>query len=117
MVPAEPARQGREPQAGKPVEEVERQPGAIRHRSAPARTRPQDRRDGPAGLPEQPVQEAVEGRQPAVAQQAAVRRGEPFGTICVLDRKQDEHALLFREGLQAFASVIEAHHCSLVESV
>ena len=37
VVPAEPARQGREPQVGKPVEEVERQPGAIRHRPVPAR--------------------------------------------------------------------------------
>ena len=41
--------------------------------------------------------------------------GEPFGTICVLDRKRNEHALLFREGLQAFAGVIESNLRSLVE--
>ena len=41
--------------------------------------------------------------------------GEPFGTICVLDRKRNEHALLFREGLRAFGGVIESNLRSLVE--
>ena len=34
--------------------------------------------------------------------------GEVFGTICVLDRRRNKRALLFREGLQEFARVIEA---------
>ena len=38
-----------------------------------------------------------------------------FGTICVLDRERNDHALLFREGLQAFAGVVEANLRSLVE--
>lgn len=41
--------------------------------------------------------------------------GELFGTICVLDRYRNEHALVFREGLQAFAGVIEANLRSLME--
>lgn len=41
--------------------------------------------------------------------------GELFGTICVLDRHRNEHALVFREGLQAFAGVIEANLRSLME--
>ena len=41
--------------------------------------------------------------------------GEVFGTICVLDRERNDHALLFREGLQAFAGVVEATLRSLVE--
>ena len=41
--------------------------------------------------------------------------GEVFGTICVLDRERNAHALLFREGLQAFAGVVEATLRSLVE--
>lgn len=41
--------------------------------------------------------------------------GELFGTICVLDRYRHEHALVFREGLQAFAGVVEANLRSLVE--
>ena len=41
--------------------------------------------------------------------------GEVFGTICVLDRERNDHALLFREGLQAFAGVVETNLCSLVE--
>ena len=41
--------------------------------------------------------------------------GEPFGTICILDRKRNEHALLFRERLQAFVGVIELNLRSLVE--
>ena len=41
--------------------------------------------------------------------------GEVFGTICVLDRERNDHALLFREGLQAFAGVVEANLRSLVE--
>ena len=41
--------------------------------------------------------------------------GERFGTICVLDRQRNEHALLFREGLQAFGGVVEASLASLVE--
>ena len=41
--------------------------------------------------------------------------GEVFGTICVLDRQGNQHALLFREGLQAFAGVIESNLRSLVE--
>ena len=42
-------------------------------------------------------------------------QGEVFGTICVLDRQRNEHALLFREGLQAFAGVVESNLRSLVE--
>lgn len=42
-------------------------------------------------------------------------KGEVFGTICVLDRQRNEHALLFREGLQAFAGVVESNLRSLVE--
>ncbi|MEM8773977.1 MAG: LuxR C-terminal-related transcriptional regulator [Pseudomonadota bacterium] len=34
--------------------------------------------------------------------------GRVFGTICVLDRRRNRTALLFREGLQEFARVIEA---------
>ena len=41
--------------------------------------------------------------------------GEVFGTICVLDRERNDHALLFREGVQAFAGVVEANLRSLVE--
>ena len=41
--------------------------------------------------------------------------GEVFGTICVLDRERNDHALLFREGLQAFAGVVEVNLRSLVE--
>lgn len=41
--------------------------------------------------------------------------GQFFGTICVLDRERNEHALLFREGLQAFGGVIESNLRSLVE--
>ena len=41
--------------------------------------------------------------------------GEVFGTICVLDRERNAHALLFREGLQALAGVVEATLRSLVE--
>ena len=41
--------------------------------------------------------------------------GEMFGTICILDRKRNKHALLFREGLQIFAGVIESNLRLLVE--
>ena len=41
--------------------------------------------------------------------------GELFGTICVLDRHRNEQALVFREGLQAFAGVVESNLRSLVE--
>ena len=41
--------------------------------------------------------------------------GETFGTICGLDREHNDHALLFREGLLAFAGVIESNLRSLVE--
>lgn len=41
--------------------------------------------------------------------------GELFGTICILDQERNEQALLFREGLQAFTSVIEFHLRSLVK--
>ena len=34
--------------------------------------------------------------------------GAVFGTICVLDKRRNRRALLFREGLQEFARVIEA---------
>ncbi|MGK7651942.1 LuxR C-terminal-related transcriptional regulator [Roseovarius sp. B08] len=34
--------------------------------------------------------------------------GEIFGTICVLDSRRNRRAILFREGLQEFARVIEA---------
>ncbi len=34
--------------------------------------------------------------------------GTIFGTICVLDSRRNRRAMLFREGLQEFASVIEA---------
>ena len=41
--------------------------------------------------------------------------GEVFGTICVLDRRRNKRALLFREGLQEFARVIEADLVLLTE--
>lgn len=41
--------------------------------------------------------------------------GAVFGTICVLDRRRNRKALLFREGLQEFARVIEADLELLVE--
>ena len=41
--------------------------------------------------------------------------GELFGTICVLDRRRNKRALLFREGLQEFARVIEADLVLLTE--
>lgn len=41
--------------------------------------------------------------------------GEVFGTICMLDTRRNERALLFREGLQEFARVIEADLKLLVE--
>ena len=34
--------------------------------------------------------------------------GTVFGTICVLDRTQSQHALLFREGLTQFAHMVES---------
>ena len=34
--------------------------------------------------------------------------GTIFGTICVLDSRRNKRAVLFREGLQEFARVIEA---------
>ncbi|MEM8956279.1 MAG: LuxR C-terminal-related transcriptional regulator [Pseudomonadota bacterium] len=41
--------------------------------------------------------------------------GAVFGTICMLDRRRNESALLFRDGLQEFARVIEADLKLLVE--
>lgn len=41
--------------------------------------------------------------------------GSVFGTICVLDRRRNERALAFREGLAEFARVIEADLELLVE--
>lgn len=41
--------------------------------------------------------------------------GTVFGTICVLDRRRNRRALLFREGLQEFARVIEADLELLIE--
>ena len=41
--------------------------------------------------------------------------GSVFGTICVLDTRRNRRALLFREGLQEFARVIEADLELLVE--
>lgn len=38
-----------------------------------------------------------------------------FGTICVLDRKRNVRALMFREGLREFARVIEAELRLLIE--
>lgn len=38
-----------------------------------------------------------------------------FGTICVLDRRRNRRALLFREGLQEFSKVIEADLALLTE--
>ena len=38
-----------------------------------------------------------------------------FGTICILDRKVNERALLFREGLKKFRDVIETDLTLLVE--
>ncbi len=42
--------------------------------------------------------------------------GERFGTICVLDRKRNENALRFRDGLQEFARVIESNLLLLTEA-
>ena len=33
--------------------------------------------------------------------------GEIFGTICVLDRRRNKRALLFKKGLREFCSVVE----------
>ncbi|WP_171237472.1 LuxR C-terminal-related transcriptional regulator [Ruegeria sp. HKCCA5763] len=41
--------------------------------------------------------------------------GSVFGTICVLDRKQNRRALLFREGLTQFARMVEADLALLQE--
>ncbi|WP_424934194.1 LuxR C-terminal-related transcriptional regulator [Amaricoccus macauensis] len=41
--------------------------------------------------------------------------GTVFGTICMLDTRRNERALLFREGVQAFARTIEADLKLLVE--
>lgn len=41
--------------------------------------------------------------------------GGVFGTICVLDRRRNRRALMFREGLQQFARVIEADLALLAE--
>ncbi|WP_283780869.1 LuxR C-terminal-related transcriptional regulator [Ruegeria spongiae] len=41
--------------------------------------------------------------------------GTVFGTICVLDTRRNRRALLFREGLQEFARVIEADLELLIE--
>ncbi|MEX0307456.1 MAG: LuxR C-terminal-related transcriptional regulator [Ruegeria sp.] len=41
--------------------------------------------------------------------------GSLFGTICVLDTRRNRRALLFREGLQEFARVIEADLERLIE--
>ncbi len=41
--------------------------------------------------------------------------GTIFGTICVLDSRRNQRAMLFREGLQEFARVIESDLSLLVE--
>lgn len=41
--------------------------------------------------------------------------GAVFGTICVLDRKRNRKALMFREGLRQFARLVEADLSLLVE--
>lgn len=41
--------------------------------------------------------------------------GRAFGTICVLDRRRNRRALMFREGLAEFARVIEADLALLAE--
>lgn len=41
--------------------------------------------------------------------------GSVFGTICVLDRKQNRRALLFREGLAQFARMVESDLALLQE--
>ncbi|NOD75206.1 MULTISPECIES: LuxR C-terminal-related transcriptional regulator [unclassified Ruegeria] len=41
--------------------------------------------------------------------------GSVFGTICVLDRKQNRRALLFREGLTQFARMVESDLALLQE--
>lgn len=41
--------------------------------------------------------------------------GQIFGTICVLDRRRNRRALMFREGLREFARVIEADLALLFE--
>ena len=41
--------------------------------------------------------------------------GTVFGTICVLDRRRNKRALLFRDGLKEFARVIEADLVLLTE--
>jgi DNA-binding NarL/FixJ family response regulator len=42
--------------------------------------------------------------------------GAVFGTICVLDRRRNEQALLFREGLKEFCRVIETDLALLLEA-
>lgn len=42
--------------------------------------------------------------------------GEVFGTICVLDRRRNPEALMFREGLQEFCRVIETDLALLLEA-
>ncbi len=41
--------------------------------------------------------------------------GEVFGTICVLDRRTNKRALMFRKGLQEFCKVVEGDLAMLLE--
>jgi len=41
--------------------------------------------------------------------------GDVFGTICVLDRRENKRALMFRKGLQEFCKVVEDDLAMLVE--
>ena len=41
--------------------------------------------------------------------------GDIFGTICILDRRRNEQALLFREGLRAFCRIVETDLALIVE--
>ena len=62
--PAEGERQWPEPRRGQPVEEVERQPGEPepgRHREQAGGAGTQHARGAPAGVSEQPLQQAIEG--------------------------------------------------------
>ena len=65
------------------IEEVQRQPGeprAGRHQAQAGRPSAQHRGDSLTGLPEQPVEEAVEGRRPAAGRYRD-RRGVDRGPV------------------------------------
>ena len=73
-LPAEARIDGTEPQPPQAFEELDRQPGEPghgRHQERAGGARPQHGRGMPAGLPEQQIQEMVEGRRPGTGGIAA----------------------------------------------